>query len=650
MSSLFLVTLTLLWPRSEPPAPIARWQTHTGGLPEARTHHERGLACLLQDAPRARLRATREFNKAAELEPNEPLHRLAVAWTQARAGFSNDPMRLLRDLLEHHPSCAWAHLDLARLLAEQALRYQRMESGPIKLNKWGREFLDRALTHYRRAAELDPEDGDPWIEMGELLLAWGDWAGAAEVLREAQDRDGNGLGNLLLATSLHWSGHDAEAEALFWSGMSTLSPEEFRPYFALPPGVNSQADPLLLTPYNERELEHYARVTLSTLCFSHPRGIGRDPERLGWETDRGQTLIRYGLPKQWALMRPEVIPGEGLVPPTELWDYGRFDLLFEDSFLNGRYPFLDVAPGDKSPHFRRSREILEASNLARTVGQMYRDPYADVRDSLHLDVYRLPHRADSLMVVLVFWLPDVEDSPQDGLIQLDGPHGAISLKPGLPQVPLIREMDGFPVTLEWWWAAIPSGTYQMVAEWAWGNLSHVASHNAVLEIAGFGTGTAVGDIIPLTSEGDTTEYREMHPEWLAYASSCWPVEGYAPLPRSLLPRGAPFSVHLQVWSPGLRGTSMQWELLAKRPRGTLSRLTFGLLGGGYDALVGWEEVLAVLPGSHCRVVELDVGALRAGEYLLRLTLPGQRSDQSTATLPLTIPQQPFAPGSTGGVE
>jgi GWxTD domain-containing protein len=617
---------------------MVRWENHTDGHPGARAHHERGLAQLLEDGPRARFYAAREFERAAKLEPDEPLHALALAWTQARAGFSSDPTRLLENLLEDHPQCRWAHLDLARLLAEQALHYQRMESGPIRLEKWGQDALDRALRHYREASVLGPEDFEPWVETGELLLAWGDWSGAADALQEARSRGSPRLGDLLLATAFHWMGKDEQAEALFRNGMSALSPEEFRPYFALPPGVDSQADPLLLTRYNERQLEHYARVTLATLCFSHPSGVGREPEELGWQTDRGQTLIRYGLPKHWALMRPEVIPGEGLVPPTEQWDYGKFDLLFEDSFLNGRYPFLDVAPGDKSPHFRRSRELLEAHDLARTVGQLYADPYATVRDSLRLDLYRLPYSPDSVLAIIVFWVPEADTSPDDGLLRFDGPNGVVPLMPGSPQAAVVRDMTGTSAALEWWWAVVPAGEYGLIAEWGWDDLARVASHKGLVQIEELGTGTVVGDIVPVLGGRDTTGIPSTRPEWLAYASPCWPVKGYAPLPRSLLPFGEPFSVYLHAWSPGVRGTSVQWELLAKRPRGTLSRLTLGLFGGGCDALIGWEEVLAVLPGSHCRVVELDVGALRAGEYLLRLTLPSERTKQSTATLPIVIPQ------------
>jgi hypothetical protein len=111
------------------------------------------------------------------------------------------------------------------------------------------------------------------------------------------------------------------------------------------------------------------------------------------------------------------------------------------------------------------------------------------------------------------------------------------------------------------------------------------------------------------------------------------------LPRGIIPDAGAFGVYLHVQSSGTRGTSLQWELLKPRPVGLLARLSFGLLGGGYEALVGWEEGFTVLPGTRCRVVNVDVAGLAAGDYLLRLSLPDVPSETVT-TLPLVVPEDP----------
>ena len=58
------------------------------------------------------------------------------------------------------------------------------------------------------------------------------------------------------------------------------------------------SDPLYLTSYNERIVEHYARVAYANLFFSSP-----DIFLAGWKTDRGQIYIRYGEPVQVERMR-----------------------------------------------------------------------------------------------------------------------------------------------------------------------------------------------------------------------------------------------------------------------------------------------------------------------------------------------------------
>jgi len=58
------------------------------------------------------------------------------------------------------------------------------------------------------------------------------------------------------------------------------------------------SDPLYLSSYNERVVEHYARVAYSNLFFSVP-----DYGLVGWKSDRGQVLIRYGEPARVQKMK-----------------------------------------------------------------------------------------------------------------------------------------------------------------------------------------------------------------------------------------------------------------------------------------------------------------------------------------------------------
>ena len=112
-------------------------------------------------------------------------------------------------------------------------------------------------------------------------------------------------------------------------------------------------DPLLLTPYNERLLEHYSRVAYSNLFF----GV-KDLNIDGWQTDRGEIFIRYGQPLTVERYRPgqEVIIEEKDVrtisgkkkvpimrqlisPKGEIWKYFDKQFAFDDIYSTGNYRF-----------------------------------------------------------------------------------------------------------------------------------------------------------------------------------------------------------------------------------------------------------------------------------------------------------------------
>ena len=59
-------------------------------------------------------------------------------------------------------------------------------------------------------------------------------------------------------------------------------------------------DPRYLTPYNERKLAHYFRLTYADLLYGSP---GLDMR--GWETQRGRILVRYGPPRSDVVIVPQ---------------------------------------------------------------------------------------------------------------------------------------------------------------------------------------------------------------------------------------------------------------------------------------------------------------------------------------------------------
>ena len=115
----------------------------------------------------------------------------------------------------------------------------------------------------------------------------------------------------------------------------TQDPEGYRQTFWAP------RDARLLTPENERLNEHFARLTYVELFFGNPwRG------RHGWQTERGQTFLRYGKPRNfpYAMLRYSPfadVPGFPFPIYLSTWDYGAFALQFEDIFRNAEYIYHD---------------------------------------------------------------------------------------------------------------------------------------------------------------------------------------------------------------------------------------------------------------------------------------------------------------------
>ncbi len=124
-------------------------------------------------------------------------------------------------------------------------------------------------------------------------------------------------------------------------------------------------DPLNITPYNERLLEHYTRVAYSNLRFSVP-----DLGIKGWKTDRGITVIRYGIPPKRIKFRPGMrgtdVAGKRDVVKTDVWIYNDKTFSFTDEFRNGN--FIYSKPSD-TQYFGDSQEF--ASDLLATQPEEY---------------------------------------------------------------------------------------------------------------------------------------------------------------------------------------------------------------------------------------------------------------------------------------
>lgn len=94
------------------------------------------------------------------------------------------------------------------------------------------------------------------------------------------------------------------------------------------------SDPLLMTEYNERLLEHYARLTFADLNFNLPSaGIK------GWKSNMGETVVRYGEPLNRLRIRPQLDDAK-VKMKTEVWMYSDLEIAFTDMASSGNFQFV----------------------------------------------------------------------------------------------------------------------------------------------------------------------------------------------------------------------------------------------------------------------------------------------------------------------
>ncbi|MBI5731722.1 MAG: GWxTD domain-containing protein [Ignavibacteriales bacterium] len=169
-------------------------------------------------------------------------------------------------------------------------------------------------------------------------------------------------------------------------------------------------DPLILTNYSERLLEHFTRVTYSNLMFSVKR-----LNLTGWNTDRGEVVIRYGIPDQITRMRSSIYisPMGGLqreLTETEIFYYPDKTFSFYDIMRRGRYVFNDpTSDGIRVSQSREStvdsivvyREKKPEEYVPKLQGPIFYTPFA---------IYQFPSKSLTKTDIYISFLINPKDS------------------------------------------------------------------------------------------------------------------------------------------------------------------------------------------------------------------------------------------------
>lgn len=193
-----------------------------------------------------------------------------------------------------------------------------------------------------------PEDVGMWRYLGLARLRVGDAEGAERAFRSA-DRFA-----------------PPDERAAFASIDLVIRDDERAAYRADPEGFAQRfwtsQDPRLLTTYNERRLEHLARMTYADLVLAAP-AVGKR----GWETQRGRMFVRYGPPAEDRMLYPAATQNEFAL--VNLWQYADgLRLVFDDPMRTGEFGFYSPGAAEsgtsldpwQSDYALRAREAIAA--------------------------------------------------------------------------------------------------------------------------------------------------------------------------------------------------------------------------------------------------------------------------------------------------
>jgi len=340
----------------------------------ADAHNQLAIIYMNQGTVAGRTMAEWELEKALKIDPNNVKYNLNLGLLLVKKNMLYSAEKQFKKVLNLDPQNSTACFHLGLINEKLALRYKEMidpeaGEGIISLREFGERYEREAIKYFTRAIRLDPHLTSAYHHLGLIYYERGDFENMVRTLQKAlqlcpEDKNSH----LLLGLAYHKRGLEELGMIEYKKAMSLMSqrerelfesmelvcsPQEEEHYRNCPPSERDKLrktfwkrrDPIFMTDYNERLLEHYGRVAYATMRFGSPDG-----KLEGWETDQGRVYIRYGEPlfktrtRPWIDVKAAGSPigpasGSPIHPSREVWEYEGFNIVFEDRFLSGHYRF-----------------------------------------------------------------------------------------------------------------------------------------------------------------------------------------------------------------------------------------------------------------------------------------------------------------------
>lgn len=372
---------------------VSELEAHTDDHPDdAVGWYQLSMAYLKHHSVGGRAKAEHALRRAMSLDHGNPSYELAFAdllWSQNRW---KDAARWYRRVLDRDSTNARPAYMIGRYKMMEFQKYIEMthqvylNSDPGPLAEYGRDVAtlhfgefglqdrEKAISALMEAIEADTTFGRAYYELGLIYLMSDLPSGLVDITNVLLKRQPGAIDAILLNALGHLRSGDFEtANSRFSRALVRMdygqrakmedirlvaSEKEYEEFLQSSPELLDlsldrfwrKRDPLYLTQYNERRLEHYARVTFADERFRDPlRGIE------GRLSDPGRSHIRFGPPRARSTSY-----GENKVS----WHYEGFNIVLR---TNGLDP------------------IQVRETTLQEIPPFYRDPYRDAK-------YTMPHQ------------------------------------------------------------------------------------------------------------------------------------------------------------------------------------------------------------------------------------------------------------------
>ena len=429
-----------------------------------------------------RQRAAQMILKAIMIDPNNAEYRLTRGKIWWHQGFRFRALDQFKNVMKKHPENTDVLNSLGMFLVYDFLS-QKDRRAPIKemdmrsiifddFNKmamrsrikdfkiFAEEAKQEAIQVLRKSIELDGTNQQPYYLLGILYFEDENWYAFQTLMQDLYAQypdDKNAL--LFCGFAAYQIGEFNESHEYYQRALDLMSVEERELLDSIDLLVSEEdqasrdttqtidalleremfwkhQDPLYLSDFNERKMEHFGRIAYSNLRF---RRFSDDVE--GWQTDMGKTYIKFGRYRRRVTTNKGTWDSKEVLDAAmmEFWYYEDFQFKFcgatddiwyfcggswygvSDRLPIGASVFREYDFGAKLPHLamvrdkypkemRRAftlvpRTLREASHhIFKKTEQRFVDPYLDRKYTLPYQIAAFEER-DSMRVELSYMIP-----------------------------------------------------------------------------------------------------------------------------------------------------------------------------------------------------------------------------------------------------